>query len=176
MNMPTKMKMPLNRILGCLALGMLFSSQLVLRAQTNEYTFITLAGSPGTFGSTDGTGSGARFNQPSGVAVDGVGNVYVADESNGTIRRIGPGGVVTTVAILEDVYSDGFGGTTTIPYRPSGLAVEVALDGSIYVAASDNTIRKISPSGAVTTIAGLAGSPGSADGTGSAARLLVQMA
>ena len=58
----------------------------------------TLAGLAGTSGNVDGTGSAARFNQPWGFGVDAVGNVYVADSSNGAIRKVTPAGVVTTVA------------------------------------------------------------------------------
>ena len=62
------------------------------------YSISTFAGSVGQNGNTDGTGSAARFNYPAGVAVDSAKNVYVADSFNGRIRKITPGGVVTTVA------------------------------------------------------------------------------
>src|SRR6266700_2336147 len=63
------------------------------------YTFTTMAGQA-SIGSADGTGSAARFFHPSGVATDSSGNVYVADAFNYTIRKITPGGVVTTLAGL----------------------------------------------------------------------------
>ena len=73
-------------------------STVVNAAQT--YTFTTLAGLAGSSGSTDGTGSAARFNNPVGVAVDSAGNVYVVDQVNHTIRKVTPGGVVITLAGL----------------------------------------------------------------------------
>jgi sugar lactone lactonase YvrE len=130
----------------------------------------TLAGTAGTQGSADGTGSAARFYAPSGVAVDSTGNVYVADTSNDTIREITPGGVVTTLAgtAYEPGSADGTGSAARFN-GPFGVAVDST--GNVYVADTGNdTIRKITPAGVVTTLAGTAYEPGSADGTGSAAR------
>jgi sugar lactone lactonase YvrE len=130
----------------------------------------TLAGLPGSSGSADGTGSAARFYEPFGVAVDNGGNVYVADAHNGTIRKISPFGIVSTLAGLagNPGYADGTGSAARFA-GPTGVAVDSA--GNVYVADSNNnTIRKITPSGVVSTLAGLAGTTGSADGTGNAAR------
>ena len=130
----------------------------------------TLAGLAGSSGSANGTGSAARFYYPFGVAVDSAGNVYVADTGNNTIRKVTPAGVVTTLAGLagSSGSADGTGSAARFNY-PSGVAVDSA--GNVYVAdTGNNTIRKVTPAGVVTTLAGLAGSPGSADGTGSAAR------
>src|SRR5436309_14122392 len=63
-----------------------------------QYAFTNFAGMPGVFGTNDGTGSAARFNFPNGVAVDGAGNVYVADADDDTIRKITPTGEDTTSA------------------------------------------------------------------------------
>ncbi len=130
----------------------------------------TLAGKAGSKGSADGTGAAARFNYPSGVAVDIGGNVYVADTGNNTIRMITPGGVVTTLAgkAGRRGSKDGHGVAARFT-QPTGVAVDSG--GNVYVADIFNsTVRKITPSGVVSTLAGSAGSAGSADGTGAAAR------
>jgi hypothetical protein len=131
---------------------------------------ITLAGTANTGGGQDGTGAGARFHAPAGVAVDSTGTVYVADTDSSTIRKITPDGVVTTLAGIAGVTgsADGTGNTARFS-GPADVAVDSA--GTLYVADTDNgTIRKITPDGAVTTLAGTAGETGSADGTGAAAR------
>ncbi len=130
----------------------------------------TLAGLAGSFGSTDGTGSAARFNYPAGVAVDAAGNVYVADTSNHTIRQVTPAGVVTTLAGAAGIHGswDGTGNAARF-YSPWGIGVDST--GNVYVADNGNSIiRKITPVGVVTTLAGTAGNYGSWDGTGNAAR------
>ena len=134
-------------------------------------TVSTLAGLAETSGSTDGAGSAARFNSPNAVAVDAAGNVYMADTNNNTIRMITPAGVVTTVAGLAGSSGtvDGTGSAARFSLA-SGIGVDNTT-GVVYVVDGfSHTIRKIAPGGVVTTIAGLAGSSGSVDGTGSAAR------
>ena len=141
-----------------------------IREVTPAGVVTTLAGLAGVGGSTDGTGSAARFNGAYGVAADGAGNVYVADSGSHTIRKITPAGVVTTLAGLATISgsADGTGSAARF-LNPNGIAADVA--GNVYVADTFNhTIRKVTPAGVVTTLAGLAGSPGSVDGTGSAAR------
>ena len=124
------------------------------------YTFFTMAGEAGgsTLGYRDGVGSAARFGNLTGVAVDGAGNVYVADDGPGAIRKMTPAGVVTTLAKLVGP-----------PWRLTGVAVDTG--GNVYVAdAWNHMIFKVTAAGMVTTLAGSAGSKGSADGTGSAAQ------
>ena len=133
------------------------------------YAFSTLAGSS-RLGSTNGTGSAARFYKPTGVAVDSAGIVYVADSVNNTIRKITAGGVVTTLAGKAGSKGSVNGtGSAARFYKPTGVAVDSA--GNVYVADTSNqTIRKITSGGVVTTLAGTAGIQGSTDGTGSTAR------
>ena len=131
----------------------------------------TLAGLAGRSSSVDGKGSAARFEDPYAVAVDGSGNVYVADATDHSIRKIAADGTVTTLAGKSGTFgsSDGIG-TAALFKTPQGIAADSA--GNVYVADTGNaTVRKITSSGVVTTLAGTAGSEGSVDATGAAARL-----
>lgn len=140
-----------------------------IRKITPDATVSTFAGSAGITGSADGTGSDARFNNPQGIAVDGVDNIYLTDFSNHTIRKITPAGVVTTIAGSpgQSGTADGTGPAARFNF-PAGVAT---IGSFVFVAdTSNHTIRKIAPDGAVTTFAGLAGTSGTADGAPSAAR------
>ena len=141
-----------------------------IRKVTPAGVVSTLAGATGPTGSQDGTGDSARFNQPSGVAVDSTGNVYLADTGNGTIRKVSSAGAVTTLAGTPVNRGSVDGpGVGALFNAPTGLAVDAA--GNLYAADSTNaTIRKITPTGVVSTLAGLAGHRGEADGIGNAAR------
>jgi sugar lactone lactonase YvrE len=140
-----------------------------IRAITTNGVVTTLAGLAGDAGNVDGIGNAARFNRPFGVAVDGAGNVYVADALNSSIRKITvTNQVVTTLAGSVPGSSDGVG--TSAGFNvPSSVAVDSL--GNVYVADYGNyLIRKLTPDGVVSTMAGAAGTPGTADGVGSAAR------
>lgn len=129
-------------------------------------TTMTFAGS-GSAGSMNGTGTSANFRGPLNTAVDKFGNVYVADSDNDLVRKISPLGVVTTFAGsgMEGA-TDGFGVTASFRH-PSALVVDGS--GNVYVSDQQNhKIRKITPAGQVTTLAGT-GVAGSSDGTGTAA-------
>jgi sugar lactone lactonase YvrE len=141
-----------------------------IRKVTPAGTVSTVAGSAGTSGSADGTGTAARFNHPAGVVVDTAGNIFVADTDNNTIRKISSAGTVMTFAgrAGESGHADGIG-TAAQFHGPSGLAVDAA--GNLWVADTLNhTLRKITAAGVVSTFAGIAGAAGSIDGAGTAAR------
>ncbi len=150
--------------------GLLSLAAIAAMAQPagSSYVFSHLAGPLGGPGTTDGLGSAARFNTPDGVAVDRLGNLYVVDSINNMIRKITPGGLVTTFAGTPGTKgsADGMGAAARFN-NPLGIAVDIA--GYLYVAdAGNSTIRKISPGGVVTTLAGTPGAQGSADGLGAA--------
>jgi uncharacterized protein YjiK len=142
-----------------------------IRVVTAAGVVTTLAGTPRIFGSADGSGAAARFYHPSGLAVDSAGNVYVADTSNHTIRKVTAAGVVTTLAGTAGTAGSADGGGAIARFnQPTGVAVDST--GNIYVVDQGNdTIRKMTVAGVVTTLAGTAGMTGGADGTGAAARL-----
>jgi hypothetical protein len=129
-----------------------------------------LAGSPGLGGSQDGTGTGARFYRPMGIAVDASGTVYVADTGNHTVRMITAAGVVTRVAGRASFagYVDG-GVSQSMLSSPMGLAL--AADGSVWVADSNNFVLRKLSAGILSTIAGMAGESDLINGQGSVARL-----
>jgi len=142
----------------------------VVRRITPAGVVSTFAGTAGASGNADGTGAAARFSNVNGLAIDAGGNLYLADWGNHTIRRITPAGVVTTLAGTPGAAGSADGTGVAARFNlPTGVAVDAA--GNVYVSDQANhTIRRITPAGVVTTIAGQAGATGSADGTGAAAR------
>jgi sugar lactone lactonase YvrE len=138
-----------------------------IRKVTPEGVVTTLAGAADMVGSADGTGAAARFSNPYGMAMDSAGNLYVADSGNNAIRMVTPDGVVTTLAGGMVGSTDGTGAAARF-YGPGSMAMDTA--GNLYVADYGNhTIRKVTPTGIVTTLAG-AGIAGYVDGTGAAAQ------
>jgi hypothetical protein len=138
----------------------------VIRRVTPAGVVTTLAGTAGTVGSTDGTGAAARFNLPTGVAMNSTDLIYVADFGSHTLRKVTSAGVVTTFAGTAGTSGSADGtGTAARFNKPSGLALDTA--GNLYVADTGNsTVRKVSPAGVVTTLAGLSAIAGLKDGTG----------
>lgn len=143
-------------------------SDISITCRTAQLSIVT--GSGGGSGRSDGTGTNARFNRPQGNAIDSAGNVYVADWYNQIIRKITPAGIVTTLAGTYGV-TGATDGTGVAAQFCHPLALAIDKSGFLYVTDSCNeTIRKISPLGVVSTLAGKAGEVGSADGTGAQAR------
>lgn len=141
------------------------SLNAVIRKVTPSATVTLVAGIPDTFWYGDGAAAAAYFHTPGDVAVDSAGNVYVADTNNHRIRKISPGGEVTTLAGSAAGFADGVGAAARFQ-SPEGVAVDSA--GNVYVGDTGNyRIRKISPGGEVTTLAG--STMGYSDGTGTAA-------
>lgn len=115
------------------------------------------AGAIAEYGNQDGVGAAARFGLPQGIAVSSAGDIFVSDNSQNTIRKISPAGVVSTVAGSpgEAGSADGLGANARFS-APGHLAIDE--QDNLYIADSMNsTIRKMSPSGLVTTIAGVVG-------------------
>ncbi|MGZ3427763.1 MAG: hypothetical protein ACXVCV_13990, partial [Polyangia bacterium] len=131
----------------------------------------TLAGTAGAAGSTDASGAAARFDHPHGVACDGAGNLYVADNNHHTIRKIViASGVVTTLAGSAGMrgFNDATGGAARFN-SPHGLAFD---GGNVFVADTGNDVIRqiVASSGVVTTPAGQGGTAGMVDATGGNAR------
>ncbi|MNL00045.1 Serine/threonine-protein kinase PknD [compost metagenome] len=137
-----------------------------IRKVTPAADVTTVAGN-GTNTTTDGNGTAATFNTPISVAVDAAGNLYVLEYFGGVVRKITPSGDVTTLAGSSPRgFADGTGSAAKF-----GLGYNMAIDasGNLYVADSSNhRIRKITPTGVVTTLAGT-GTPGATDGPGNSA-------
>ena len=106
-----------------------------------------------------GRATAAQLNFPQGVAVDAAGNVYIADWGNSEIRKVSPSGAISVIAgdgiacSSAPVCGDGGPATTAALNFPEAVAVDSA--GNVYVAdTGDNEVRRISPAGMITRIAG----------------------
>lgn len=145
-------------------------NQLIRKITISSGYTATFAGYAGATGTTDGAGSAARFSYPFGVAMDTAGNLFVTDAGNHTIRKITSAGVVSTFAgVAGTSGSTDDTGTAAKFNTPAGIVADAA--NNLFVVDSGNyTLRKITSAGVVTTFAGTAGSTGSTDATGTAAR------
>jgi len=138
------------------------SGNNTIRKVTAGGVVTTIAGTAGVKGSSDGTGAAASFYEPSGLALDSAGNIYVADTGNNTIRKVTAGGVVTTFAGTArdmEICQDGTGAGASFG-APAFLAFDT--NGNLLVTDSDGElVRRITPDAVVTTCAG---EPGMTDG------------
>jgi hypothetical protein len=139
----------------------------------NNWVVTTIAGSGGNAGSVNATNKVSRFNNPTDVAVDAANNLYVADFANDTIRKLtlsGTNWVATTFAGAAGV--DGSAnaqGTNATFSFPQAIAIDLAQN--LFISDSgNNMVRKVTPSGMVSAVAGTAGVFGSANGTGASAQ------
>src|SRR4029077_20042164 len=130
-------------------------SNNVIRMITPGGVVTTLAGTYGPGGFADGTGAAAQFDQPYGLATDSSGNLYVADNGNNAIRKITmPAGTVTTLAGGSPGSANGTGAAAQF----SGPTSVATSGTNVYVADfGNNTIRRVTAGGVVTTFAGTAG-------------------
>lgn len=142
----------------------------ILRKITPAGIVTTVAGSAGRFGFAEGTGSNAVFGFLSQLTLDAAGNIYTTDAANHIIWKITAAGAATRFSGAPTSSGSTDGATTTARfYSPAGIVG--APNGAFYVAdLYNNTIRVVSGEGNVTTLAGKAGLPSYADGTGGAAR------
>ncbi len=132
----------------------------LVRKITPTGVVTTIAGSLDERGHVDGPGNKARFHAPMSIAGDQYGNIFVADTLNHVIRKISPDGMVSTFAGTPQKtgFADGRGNKASFN-TPNIIVFDS--HGNLYVADSGNfLIRKITPAGAVTTIAGTPGSRG----------------
>lgn len=147
----------------------------VVRRVTPAGIVTTIAGDAYIPGSADGTGSSARFRYPAGITMAPSGDLFVCDLYNNTIRKVTTSGVVTTFAGTASLpqLANGTGSSARFSY-PFGIVSDSS--GNLFVSETTTvqpyscTVRKITPSGVVTTFAGVFEQQGTADGTGSSAR------
>jgi len=126
----------------------------------------TLAGSPGEYGTDNAAGTSARFKFPVGLAFDGTSSLYVGDSGNHAIRKIDLSNKEVSTFAGTAGTSGSSDGTPGSFSSPNGVTVDAS--GNVYVADYGNsTIRKITSLGAVSRLAGVTGTPGTSNGTGS---------
>src|ERR1039457_5511850 len=128
----------------------------VIRKITLDGTITTVAGTgtPG-FSRDNGPATSAQLNGPTGVAVDGSGNLYIADQVNQRIRKVTPGGVITTIAGTGVSGYSGYNGVAIAAELANPSAVAADNAGNVYIADTSNQlIRVVAPGGSISNIAG----------------------
>jgi streptogramin lyase len=118
---------------------------------------ITTVAGNGTIGSggDGGPATAAQLFSPTGVAVDAAGDLFIADSNNSRVREVSPSGTITTVAGNGTFGFGGDGGPATAAKLNSAAGVAVDAAGDLFIAdTQNNRVRKVSPSGVITTVAG----------------------
>ena len=147
----------MNRLAIC---ALVFSLGFCSQASGQSGIITTVAGN-GTSGFTGdgGPATSASLSQPSGVALDASGNLFIVDFNNYRIRKVAASGIMTTVAGNGvNGYSDFNGPATSASLKPAGVAADAS--GNLFIADYLYLLRKVSDSGIITTVAGKQGSPG----------------
>ena len=141
------------------------SNNRIRRVNTNGF-ITTVAGTNSSgFSGDGGAATNAKLFSPSGEALDAFGNFFIADTSNGRIRRVDTNGIITTVAgtSTRGFYGDGGAATNALLSSPFGVAVDVF--GNLFIADPNNSrIRKVDTNGIITTVAGTNSAGFSGDG------------
>ena len=151
---------------GLIALVLILSQTANSQAADPVGTITTIAGT-GNRGSTGDGGPAtlAQLGSPFGMAVDTLGNIYIADHDNRVIRKVDPNGIITTVAGTGGAGFAGDGGPATAALLDAPNDVAVDVYGNLYIADLQNRrIRKVNLSGIITTIAGNGSNQSSGDG------------
>jgi len=151
--------------------NLLVSDSGTIRRVDSSGSVTTISGQTGIYGDTNGGPAAATYRSPNNITCAADGSLWIADTNNYQIRRLAPDGQVTSLAgnSTQSLGSEDGQGETARFNLPDGIALDPA--GFLYVSdRANNTVRKISPDGTVTTLAGLAGQAGHVDATGSAAR------
>jgi trimeric autotransporter adhesin len=151
---------------------MAFSS-VIRKVSGGVITTVAGNGSPGYSGD-GGPATSASLNYPEGVAVDSAGNLYIADSSNYVIRKVTPGGTISTIAGTGISGYSGDGGPATAAQINFPSSVAVDSSGNLYITEGDNVVRKVDTSGIISTVAGnihLAGGYGGDGNVATAATL-----
>ena len=135
-----------------------------VRKVNSAGTITTIAGTGRIgFSGDGGHATSAQLGWPYGVAVDGQGNVYIAEEQGGRVRKVSPGGTITTFAGGGSSTGDGGPATSAQVRNPHGVAVDG--QGNVYIAEyASHRVRMVSPGGTITTIAGTGAGGFSGDG------------